>query len=220
VDSSDGTLAVNFWWEGEVARRLGGPDDCYLLRRALQSLVEQRKAAQLAALPRADLAAAAQQQQQQQGGGGVCLQQDATASAAAQPALGASEVQLPAEEAAAVAMLAAALASHQQAGESGRSAAAEVTAVVAALADRSPQALLDALLHLRRTYPPLAAHLLLRALDPAGWELLSVSLERRQEELAAQGGPRRCCSAIVPAPLAALLALAHPKVWTGHGAEA
>lgn len=155
----------------------------YYFRRLVQSLLDQQKAAALAALPRCDLlhaaaalpaAEAGQQQEQQQG-------EDARAASAGEPA------SWTAEQAAAVKLLTAAVTSHRQAG-AGADPPPIVCAVVATLAARSAQHLLEVLLHLARQQPELAAHLLLHSLDPAGWELLSGAIERRQEELAAESG--------------------------------
>lgn len=95
---------------------------------------------------------------------------------------------------AAVSVLAAALEGHLAAGP-GHPPPPVIDAVVATLAASSAQALLDALLALRWCQPGLAAHLLLRGLGPAGWELLSGSIERRQEELAqaGEGCGSECC---------------------------
>lgn len=228
VDSTGGTLACNWWWEGAVSRQLGGhmdrrgwrgpvsccctatraaphpcclvplltnlpacihtPSPClppprlcrYYFRRLVQSLLEGQKAAALAALPRCDLveaaaeldAAEANEGQQQQPSGKCELQ---TAQTEQQQQI-----------AAAVRLLAAAVAAHQQAGE-GSKPPALICTVAASLAAQSVAALLDALLRLRRERPELAAHLLLHSLDPAAWELLSGCIERRQEELAAEG---------------------------------
>lgn len=203
VDSAAGTLAANFWWEGAVARQLGGHMDrwvgclwcidldgklallklecnpiasplctpsyaCrYYARRLLQSLMEKEKAASLAATPRCDLLQAAAE-----------LRGQGEAPGREQPTD---------EQAAAVELLAAAAAAHQQAGPEARPPALIAT-VVGTLAARSPRALLDALLQLRRRQPQVAAWLLLHGLDAIGWELLSGCMERLQEELAAAGG--------------------------------
>lgn len=109
---------------------------------------------------------------------------------------------------AAVSLLAAAVAQHQQAG-AGRAPPPVIAAVVATLSAHSAQALLDVLLELCRQQPQAAAHLLLHSLDPAGWELLSGCFEQLQEELAEAGGmgglygvgwsSRRACIASVQA---------------------
>ena len=177
MDSEEGTLAVNFWWEGATSRQLGGHMDRFYLRRLLQSLLEKQKQAALAALPRCDVLELAAEA----GPAGM-----AASSEEGQPLpqqLG------PPEQAAALQLLAAAVAEHQQAG-SGSPPPAVVGAVVATLAGLSAQALLSVLLRLRRLRPQLAAHLLLHSLGPAGWELLSGCIERRQEELAAAGEDR------------------------------
>lgn len=153
----------------------------------MQSLLEQQKAAALAALPRCDLLQAAAalpaaglggKQPQEEG------KADGGAAAGEPPGL-------TAEQAAAVKLLVAAVTVHQQAA-----ALAEpppvVCAVVATLAAHSAQCLLDVLLHLAQQQPEVAAHLLLHSLDPASWELLSGAIERRQEELAAEGGELVC----------------------------
>jgi hypothetical protein len=161
-------MACNFWWEGELSRRMGGPSDSYLLRRLLQSLVEQQKQRALAELPRCNLL------------------QEATPAAAAPAADEAAAAALDPQQAAAVRLLAA-VTSEQQAAGPGSRPPQLVTAALATLASGSAKALLDVLLELRRMHPQLAAHLLLHGLDPAGWELLSACFERRQEELAVAG---------------------------------
>lgn len=49
VESSAGTMAVNFWWESAVEARFGGVYDGYYLRRLAQSLGERERHAALAA---------------------------------------------------------------------------------------------------------------------------------------------------------------------------
>ncbi|GAB4817820.1 hypothetical protein N2152v2_004866 [Parachlorella kessleri] len=60
VESEEGTLAVNFWWESDLARAMGGCMDRYYFRRLAQSLLEQEKQRRLAAVEPADLALIAQ----------------------------------------------------------------------------------------------------------------------------------------------------------------
>lgn len=131
--------------------------------------MEQQKQAALAALPRCDVLAAA--------------------AALRPPPLGegSSGTQLTEEQGLAARLLALAVDEHQR-GVGGDQPSTLVTPVVATLADASPQALLSVLMHLRRQRPAAAEHLLLHSLDDPGWELLSSSIERWQEELAAAGG--------------------------------
>jgi lysine-specific demethylase 8 len=182
VDSEEGTLAVNFWWEGATSRQLGGHMDRFYLRRLLQSLLEKQKQAALAALPRCDLLH-------------LAAEADAGVAASSEEGQPLPQQLGPPEQAAALQLLAAAVTEHQQAG-AGRPPPAVIGAVVATLAALSAQALLSVLLRLRRLRPQLAAHLLLHSLGPAGWELLSGCIERRQEELAAAGEDRchGCCA--------------------------
>ncbi|KAL4430898.1 hypothetical protein ABPG75_006154 [Micractinium tetrahymenae] len=208
VDSAEGTLAANFWWEGAVSRQLGGHMDRFYLRRLLQSLLEKQKQEALAALPLCDLlqlaracgaddsSGSSQRQQQgasegkQQGapseGPSGAGEEPASPGAAAVAAAAAAEGWSP-QHGAALSLLEAAVAEHRAAG-SGSPPPTLVTSVVATLAAESAQALLDVLLRLRRRSPALAAQLLLHSLGPAGWELLSGCMERRQEELAEAGG--------------------------------
>lgn len=161
--------------------------DRFYLRRLLQSLLEKQKHAALAALPRCDLlqlAAAAVE-----AGAGAGAGPEAASSEEGEPLPPLPQQLGPPEQAAALQVLVAAVAQHQQ-GSADSAPPAVVAAVVATLADLSAQALLNVLLRLRRLRPQLAAHLLLHSLGPAGWELLSGCIERRQEELAAAGERR------------------------------
>ncbi len=168
----------------------------FYLRRLLQSLLEQQKQEALAGLPQCDLlqlARGSTDDNGQQRSGQAGRQQavpDAGPSggvgeAGGPPAAAAED--LSPEQAAALSLLEAAVRKHQLDGP-GSPPPALVTSVVATLAALSAQALLDVLLRLRRRSPALAAHLLLHGLEPAGWELLSGCMERRQEELAEEGG--------------------------------
>lgn len=118
------------------------------------------------------------------GGGTEAVGPQAAPAVAAGAAEGLSQ-----EGAAAVLLLQTLVLEHQLAG-SGSPPPLLVMSVVATLAAQSAQAVLDALLCLRRRSPTLAAHLLLHSLGPAGWELLSGCMERRQEELAEAGEQR------------------------------
>ena len=149
----------------------------------MQSLLDQQKAAALAALPRCDLLQAAAALPAAEAG----KEEEQEEEEEGEDARAGEQAGLSAEQAAAAKLLTAAVTSHRQAG-AGADPPPVVCAVVATLAAHSAQHLLEVLLHMARQQPELAAHLLLHSLDPAGWELLSGAIERRQEELAAESG--------------------------------
>lgn len=193
----------------------------FYLRRLLQSLLEQQKQEALAALPQCDLLQLALPlgtSGQQQGhdarrqhvmpeagpsGGGEASSLKAASDAAAAAGGGLSQ-----EQAAALSLLEAAVTEHQLASPGPPPPV--VTSVIATLAAQSAQALLDVLLCLRRRSPALAAHLLLHGLQPAGWEVLSSCIERRQEELAEAGEQLLLLS---KQPLAPCLSKACALLW-------
>jgi hypothetical protein len=202
VQSAGGTLAINFWWQTPVARRFGGPADAYYLRRLAQSLAERRRQAalddELAAAPHEGLNEAGRRHVLRHGApppqAGHFLDLGDGAAAV--------ERQLSGAEAAAVELLAERLLPPPSGGvavvavagaarlDPRSEALSEVQQVLFALAARSFESLVRALLTLRARHPAAAAALLLRGAGPAGWELLTSGLERYQAALTQQGVPR------------------------------
>jgi hypothetical protein len=75
VDSSEVTIAVNFWWRSPFDQLLGTHMDCYYLRRVLQSFTDAKKQAMLQKLAPANAPLPKRARTAAEGKGGTVGQQ-------------------------------------------------------------------------------------------------------------------------------------------------